>query len=83
MDSKRLCRRRRLRLAGVTAIVSTVVGCGGGQGPEETTNAPTGQVSAEQVREIARQAYIYGYPVVDKLPNSVRLLPGPAEQAVR
>ena len=65
MDSERLCRRRRLRLAGVTALVSTVVGCGGGQGPEETTNAPTGEVSAEQVREIARQAYIYGYPMVD------------------
>ena len=57
--------RRWLSLAGVTAIASTVVGCGGGQGSEQTSSAPAGEVSTEQVREIAKQAYIYGYPMVD------------------
>lgn len=34
--------------------------CGGSDG-----TADRGEVSAEQIREIAKQAYIYGYPMVD------------------
>lgn len=65
MDNKRLWRRRWLSVVGVAAMALTAVACGGDKGSDKTSSAPTGDVSAEQIRAIAKQAYIYGFPMVD------------------
>ncbi|MBI3226087.1 MAG: DUF1254 domain-containing protein [Mycolicibacterium cosmeticum] len=65
MDNKRLWRRRWLSVVGVAAMALTAVACGGDKGSGKTSSAPTGDVSAEQIRAIAKQAYIYGFPMVD------------------
>ncbi|MBP2453317.1 DUF1254 domain-containing protein [Mycolicibacterium lutetiense] len=65
MDSNRFWRRRWLSVVAVAAIGLTAVACGGDKGSDKTSSAPTGEVSAEQIREIAKQAYIYGFPMVD------------------
>ncbi len=49
-------------LATLTAVALAIAGCGGSDGePTKTAEAPTPQ----QVREIAKQAYVYGFPMVD------------------
>jgi hypothetical protein len=44
----------------VVAVSAAMAGCSGDGGSDDR-----GEVSLEQVREIAKQAYIYGYPMVD------------------
>lgn len=48
----------------VGALTLTVSGCGGAT-PESGRTSIKNEVSVQQIREIAEQAYIYGYPMVD------------------
>ncbi|KHO24680.1 DUF1254 domain-containing protein [Mycolicibacterium setense] len=65
MDSSRSWHRRWLSVVGIAAIALTAVACGGDKGSDKTSSASTGEVTADQIREIAKQAYIYGFPMVD------------------
>lgn len=54
----------------VAALVAALAGCGSGKQAAETSTtsvpaAPTGAPTPEQVRSIAKDAYIYGFPMVD------------------
>lgn len=54
----------------VTLLVAALVGCGNVKqaGETETTSAqsaPGGPLTAEQIRAVAKEAYIYGFPMVD------------------
>lgn len=64
MDSNQLRRRRWRGVVASAALALTAVACGGTEA-DKTSAAPAGEVSADQIREIAKQAYIYGYPMVD------------------
>lgn len=67
--------RMRLRtwvLLVVALLMAAVAGCGTKTGPQAgpATSAPptptsTGPLTPDRVREIAKQAYIYGFPMVD------------------
>lgn len=51
-------------------LVAAVAGCGSGRQSAQTATtsvpaAPTGAPSAEQIRVIAKDAYLYGFPMVD------------------
>lgn len=52
-------------------LIAVTAGCGGANKAKDTTTAASatstsaGAPSPEQVREIAKQAYIYGFPMVD------------------
>ena len=52
-------------------LVALLAGCGTtkpagpGQSPSASAPASTGPLTAEQVRAIAKEAYIYGFPMVD------------------
>jgi len=65
MDNKVLWRRRWLSVVGVAAIALTAVACGGDKASNTASSTPTAEVSADQIRQIAKQAYIYGFPMVD------------------
>ena len=45
----------------VVLLIATLPGCGTGEAPPTPTDVPT----LEQVRAIAKEAYIYGFPMVD------------------
>ena len=54
----------------VALLVLALAGCGNPNQakptePNSAPSAPNGPVSAEQVRAIAKEAYIYGFPMVD------------------
>ena len=49
----------------VVLMVAMVAGCDSQQAKQTEKPAPTGPPTAETVREIARDAYIYGFPMVD------------------
>jgi hypothetical protein len=57
------------RIGAVVAILALVAGCGAKQRSEETTTSsppPTAAaVTPEAARAIAKEAYIYGFPIVD------------------
>lgn len=50
-------------MVAAVAVSAAMTACSGGDG--SGTPDTTGEVSLEQVREIAKQAYIYGFPMVD------------------
>jgi len=56
-------------IGAVVAILALVAGCGAKQRSEETTTSsppPTAAaVTPEAARAIAKEAYIYGFPIVD------------------
>jgi hypothetical protein len=54
----------------VALLVAALTACGAGQKPREaesasTAPAPGGPMTPEQAREIAKEAYVYGFPMVD------------------
>ena len=54
----------------VALLVLALAGCGNPNPakptePSSVPSAPNGPVSAEQARAIAKEAYIYGFPMVD------------------
>lgn len=50
----------------LVAVSATVAACTNGDGSSESAPAADpGGMTADQVREIAKQAYLYGYPMVD------------------
>ncbi|MCX8564524.1 DUF1254 domain-containing protein [Mycolicibacterium mucogenicum] len=60
--------RRRLAVAAAMTLAITVTGCGSGEdSAKDSAKDSKGQadVTTAQVREIAKEAYIYGYPMVD------------------
>ncbi|MBP2453473.1 DUF1254 domain-containing protein [Mycolicibacterium lutetiense] len=65
MDNKALWPRRWLSVVGVAAIALTAVACGGDKASNTASSTPTAEVTADQIRQIAKQAYIYGFPMVD------------------
>ncbi|WP_394329535.1 DUF1254 domain-containing protein [Mycobacteroides abscessus] len=56
--------RRWSNVVAVVALSAAIAACTGGEGSSESAE-DTGEVSVQQIREIAKQAYIYGYPMVD------------------
>ena len=50
-------------------LMAMLAGCGGNKAAETTTSAPSapsgGPATPDQVRAIAKEAYIYGFPMVD------------------
>jgi hypothetical protein len=57
--------RRCLSKVAVAAIALTAAACDGGTGSGVTSDAPNEEVTVDQIRDIAKQAYIYGFPMVD------------------
>jgi hypothetical protein len=56
------------RVAVVVALVAVVAACGTNKSEETTTSSPPpspAAVTPEQARAIAKEAYIYGFPIVD------------------
>src|SRR5215471_481158 len=58
------------RIGVVVAILALVAGCSAKEGSEETTTSPAppptaAAVTPDQARAIAKEAYIYGFPIVD------------------
>jgi hypothetical protein len=59
------------RIGVLVAILALIAGCSTKHGPEETTTPPppapppAAAVTPEQARAIAKEAYIYGFPLVD------------------
>lgn len=51
-------------LLAATTLASTLTGCGGGKDAIKDSKEQA-EVTTAQVREIAKEAYIYGYPLVD------------------
>jgi len=51
-------------LLAATTLASTLTGCGGGKNSIKDSKEQA-EVTTAQVREIAKEAYIYGYPMVD------------------
>lgn len=54
-----------LGLIGATALLGSLVGCGGHADDSATSTVTSGAVTPDQAREIAKRAYIYGFPMVD------------------
>ncbi|HEY6648709.1 MAG TPA: DUF1254 domain-containing protein, partial [Mycobacterium sp.] len=56
------------RIAVVVALVAVLAACGTNKSEETTTSSPPpspAAVTPEQARAIAKEAYIYGFPIVD------------------
>jgi hypothetical protein len=56
------------RVAVVVALVAVLAACGTNKSEETTTSSPPpspAAVTPEQARAIAKEAYIYGFPIVD------------------
>jgi hypothetical protein len=56
------------QIVAVVALVVGLVGCTKSEAPEVTSSAPPpspAAVSPEQARAIAKEAYVYGFPMVD------------------
>lgn len=56
------------RLAVVVAVLALLVGCNSKTGEEATSSTPSptqAEVTPDQARAIAKEAYIYGFPIVD------------------
>lgn len=57
------------RLGVVLALVLVIAGCNTKEGSKETTTSsappPVAAVTPEEARAIAKEAYIYGFPIVD------------------
>lgn len=56
---------RWLGVLGVAATALTAMACSGVRASNKTSSTSSGEVTADQIREIAKQAYIYGFPMVD------------------
>ena len=59
---------RKVVLLVVTLLVAVLAGCGTKTTPTQQSSAPpsaTGPATPEQVRAIAKEAYMYGFPMVD------------------
>ena len=57
---------RKWALTVVALLVALVAGCGSSnQAKQVETPAPSGPPTLEQVRAIAKDAYVYGFPMVD------------------
>lgn len=76
-DGEAGCQVRRFALvAAVAMLLATAAGCGGNrnQATTTTTSTPPAAVTPEQARAIAREAYIYGFPMVDNYRVQYRYL---------
>ena len=65
-----------IRLLAVLGAVVLLAGCTAKEGEEATTSAPppSAAVTPDQARAIAKEAYIYGFPMVDNYRDAVRVL---------
>lgn len=64
MIVKRL--RRLISIAVAAVMVAALAGCGGGEDePAATSTAVSGAVTPDEARAIAKDAYVYGFPMVD------------------
>ena len=55
-----------IRVLAVLGALVLLAGCTAKEGEEATTSAPTSAaVAPEQARAIAKEAYIWGFPMVD------------------
>ena len=52
---------RKITLAVIVLLIATLSGCG----KTEPAKAPSAGITPEQTRAIAKEAYIYGFPMVD------------------
>ena len=52
---------RKITLAVIVLLIATLTGCG----KTDSAKAPSAGITAEQTRAIAKEAYIYGFPMVD------------------
>jgi hypothetical protein len=60
--------RRVVALAAITLLVGALAGCGNNSkesGMTSTSTIAGGAVTPAQARDIAKQAYVYGFPMVD------------------
>lgn len=58
--------RRLISIAVAAVMVAALAGCGGGDDePAATSTAVSGAVTPDEARAIAKDAYIYGFPMVD------------------
>jgi hypothetical protein len=57
--------RRWPGVVAAVALSAAMAACINGGGPAGSASAEESEMTVEQIREIAKQAYIYGYPMVD------------------
>lgn len=56
---------KRLQLVLLATVIVLMVACAKSDGPTTTANTNAGGVTPEEARAIAKEAYVYGFPVVD------------------